>query len=179
VPRRTGTLYQGDNLTILRTRLPAASVDLAYLDPPFNSRRSFHVLGREEEEPVFTDTIPWDDDAEEAFAEVERLPAARRAAVLLRSLRAFLGEGPLLAYLALMALRVVEIRRVLAPTGSLYLHCDPTASHYLKLVLDAVFGQDAFRNEIIWQRFSAKNDPRRFGRGHDVLLLYARGQKST
>jgi DNA modification methylase len=179
-PVRRGhlTLYQGDNLAVLRAHLPDASVDLVYLDPPFNSQRDYRVLGRADEAPVFTDAFCWDAAAEQAFAEIA--PSGRaRLALLMQALRGVLGEGALLAYLSMMAIRLVELRRVLSPTGSLYLHCDPTASHYLKLVLDAVFGQDAFRNEIIWQRFSAKNDPRRFGRGHDVLLLYARGQKIT
>lgn len=181
MPRRPRTLYQGDNLAVLRAHLPDASVDLVYLDPPFNSQRSFCLRRRAaaEVEHAFSDCFAWDAAAEQAFAEIARAPrrGPRRLAILMDALRSFLGEGEMLAYLAIMAIRIAEIHRVLAPTGSIYLHCDPTASHYLKLVLDAVFGQDAFRNEIVWQRFSAKNDPGRYGRGHDVLLLYGRGPK--
>ena len=151
-------LYYGDNLDVLRDHIASESVDLVYLDPPFNSNASYNVLF---EEPsgnasaaqieAFDDTWHWTDAAEEAFAQVLR-SGNGAAAEMLRAMRGFLGENDMMAYLAMMALRLIELHRVLKPTGSLYLHCDPTASHYLKILLDAVFGARNFRNEIIWKR---------------------------
>lgn len=174
------TLYYGDNLAVLRESIRAESVDLIYLDPPFNSNASYNVLfkspqGQEAAAQIqaFDDTWHWGVSAEEAYAEVMRSGNAA-AAEMLRAMRGFLGENDMMAYLAMMAVRLIELHRVLKPTGSLYLHCDPTASHYLKVMLDAVFGGKSFRNEIIWRRTGSHNSANRFGPIHDVILFYAK-----
>lgn len=160
-------LFYGDNLAVLRESIADDSVDLIYLDPPFNSNASYNVLfrgpqGNESAAQIeaFDDTWHWTDSAEEAFGEVLR-SGNGAAAEMLRAMRSFLGENDMMAYLAMMAVRLLELHRVLKPTGSLYLHCDPTASHYLKILLDAVFGARNFRSEIIWKRTSAHNDAKR------------------
>ena len=145
------TLYYGDNLKVLRESIRSETVDLIYLDPPFNSNASYNVLfkspqGQEAAAQIqaFDDTWHWGESAEEAYSEVLRSGNAA-AAEMLRAMRGFLGENDMMAYLAMMAVRLIELHRVLKPTGSLYLHCDPTASHYLKVLLDAVFGAKRFR----------------------------------
>jgi DNA modification methylase len=174
-----GTLYYGDNLDVLRQNVEGSSVDLVYLDPPFQSGRDYSAVfeahrGEHEDErakvEAFQDKWRWGPEAEAAFAVTDR--AGGDAGRTLRALRPLLGESRMMAYLAMMAPRLVELRRVLKETGSLYLHCDPTASHYLKVLLDGVFGPGCFRNEIIWRyrRWPAK--ARRFQRMHDVLLFY-------
>ena len=163
-PNATNTLYYGDNLIILRQYFAAESVDLIYLDPPFNSNRSYNVLFKDEsgrEAPAqmmaFEDTWHWNRVAEQTYLELTtRAPA--RVVDVVDALRRFIGPNQMLAYLVMMAARLVELQRVLKATGSLYLHCDPTASHYLKLILDAVFGVENFRNEIIWKRTTAHSD---------------------
>lgn len=174
-------LYYGDNLTVLREAIRDESVDLIYLDPPFNSNAGYNVLfkapdgsGSAAQIEAFDDTWHWNDSAESAFAEVLR-SGNGAAAEMLRAMRGFLGENDMMAYLAMMAARLIELHRVLKPTGSLYLHCDPTASHYLKILLDAVFGKENFRNEIIWQRAIAKGDARtKLAWNHDVILAMAK-----
>jgi DNA modification methylase len=173
-------LYYGDNLDVLRRYIPAESIDLIYLDPPFNSRQDYNVLfsekdGKESSSQIraFEDTWEWNIDAERAYMDV--LEKGGRVADALRSFRTFLGCTDMLAYLAMMAPRLIELRRVLKETGSIYLHCDPTASHYLKILMDAVFGPQFFRNEIVWKRQSAHSDATRFGSVHDVILFYAKG----
>jgi len=175
-------LYFGDNLDILRREVPDASVDLIYIDPPFNSNATYNVLFREKsgEESAaqimaFEDTWQWGLESEAVYKEIVS-SGPRKLADLMQALLAFLGRNDMMAYLVMMAIRLVELHRALKPTGSIYLHCDPTASHYLKLVMDSIFGPDRFRNEVIWQRTSAHNDPSRYGRVHDVLLFYARGE---
>ena len=162
----TNHLYYGDNLAVLRDSIATASVDLVYLDPPFNSNASYNVLfkgpsGNQSAAQIeaFDDTWHWADAAEEAFAEVLR-SGNGAAAEMLRAMRGFLGENDMMAYLAMMAVRLIELHRVLKPTGSLYLHCDPTASHYLKILLDAVVRSENFRNEIIWKRSTAHRECR-------------------
>jgi site-specific DNA-methyltransferase (adenine-specific) len=159
-------LYYGDNLAVLRESIASQSVDLVYLDPPFNSNASYNVLfkapsGKQSQAQIeaFEDTWHWtaDNGAELAFDEVMR-SGNTEAANMLRAIRAFLGENDMMAYLTMMAVRLLELHRVLKPTGSLYLHCDPTASHYLKILLDAVFGPQRFRNEIVWKRSSSHAD---------------------
>jgi site-specific DNA-methyltransferase (adenine-specific) len=173
------TLFYGDNVDVLRQHVADASVDLVYLDPPFQSGKDYNVIfethtGKPEDEraqaEAFRDTWRWGREAEESFVEIERTGGA--AAKTVRALRSILGESDVMAYLAMMAPRLVELRRVLKSTGSLYLHCDPTASHYLKVLLDGIFGAGCFRNEVIWRyrRWPAK--ARRFQRMHDVLLFY-------
>ncbi len=177
----TNHLYYGDNLAVLRDSIATGSVDLVYLDPPFNSNASYNVLFRgpagnasAAQIEAFDDTWHWTDAAEAAFSEVLRSGNAN-AAEMLRAMRSFLGENDMMAYLAMMAVRLIELHRVLKPTGSLYLHCDPTASHYLKILLDAVFGPEQFGNEIIWQRTNAKSLAfTRFARNHDTILRFTR-----
>ncbi len=177
-------LYYGDNLPILRA-MPASSVDLIYLDPPFNSSRSYNVLFKDEsgissdaQITAFDDTWHWGPSAEQAYLDILQ---ANPGVVddLLASLRTVIGENQMLAYLIMMAARLVELQRVLKPTGSLYLHCDPTASHYLKIILDTVFGFQNFQNEIIWKRTSAHSDSKQgnvlhMGRIHDTILYYTK-----
>lgn len=178
-------LYYGDNLDVLRKDIADESVDLVYLDPPFNSNANYGILFREPDGrssnaqiEAFEDTWHWNDNAEDAFDQVAR--SGHTAAFdLLRAMRGFLGENDMMAYLAMMAVRLIELHRVLKPTGSLYLHCDPTASHYLKLLLDGVFGAERFCNEIVWRRYSRPKGSqfvsRRFGRSTDTILFYAKG----
>ncbi|EEW25863.1 site-specific DNA-methyltransferase [Rhodobacter ferrooxidans] len=179
-------LYYGDNLKVLRESIRDASVDLIYLDPPFNSNASYNVLfkgpqGADSAAQIeaFDDTWHWNDSAEEAFGDVMR-GGNVAASTMLRAMRSFLGDNDMMAYLAMMAVRLVELHRVLKPTGSLYLHCDPTASHYLKVLLDAVFGNENYRNEIIWRRTNAHNVKSNvFPRVHDTILFYSKSDKST
>ncbi len=172
------TLFYGDNLTILRNEMEDESVDLVYLDPPFNSNANYNVLFKSPQGDnsraqieAFDDTWHWTEAAERAFDDVI-YSGNSDAAEMLRAMRAFLKENDMMAYLAMMAVRILELHRVLKPTGSLYLHCDPTASHYLKILLDAVFGPGNFRNEIVWKRSVTKGDAKRkFSDDHDALLF--------
>src|ERR1017187_9842666 len=181
-------LYYGDNLTVLRGTTDDESVDLVYLDPPFNSRQDYNVLFRSTageksraQIEAFDDTWHWGDEAELAFDGV-MTSGNSDAAEMLRAMRAFLKENDMMAYLSMMAVRLLELHRVLKPTGSLYLHCDSTASHYLKLVLDAIFGASNFRNEISWKRrvgmSSAVHESNRFGTCTDTILFYAKTESS-
>jgi site-specific DNA-methyltransferase (adenine-specific) len=172
-------LFQGDNLDVLRRHLPDASVDLVYLDPPFQSGRDYSVVydrrsgkpGRDRRRAkAFVDTWTWDADAESAYHDV--VSRGGRPAETLRALRALLGESDALAYLAMMTPRLIELKRAMKPTASLYLHCDPTASHYLKVLLDGLFGAACFRNEVIWRYRRWPARARRYQRMHDVLLFY-------
>ncbi len=182
-PSLENTLFYGDNLPILREYIPDESVDLIYLDPPFNSNRTYNVLFKQEsgadseaQIAAFEDTWHWNRAAEETYHELGTgLP---HVGSMISALRSFLGENQMMAYLVMMAARLVELHRVLRPTGSLYLHCDPTASHYLKIVLDTVFGPQNFRAEIVWKRSSAHSDAKQGakqpGRIHDVILFYSK-----
>ncbi|MBI3537343.1 MAG: restriction endonuclease [Chloroflexi bacterium] len=175
-PITHNTLFYGDNLRILREHFVDECVDLIYLDPPFNSNRSYNVLfkdesGEEAEAQIraFEDSWHWGTEAEQTYHElVTRAPD--RVSKMIGALREFIGANQMMAYLVMMAARLVELHRVLKPTGSLYLHCDPTASHYLKIVLDSVFSIENFQNEIIWKRTSAHSDSKTFGNTHDVLI---------
>ncbi len=174
------TLYYGDNLDVLRRYIKDESVDLTYLDPPFKSNQDYNVLFAEKsgaksaaQIKVFEDTWRWDQGAAAAYEET--VEAGGRVSQAMQAFRTFLGESDMLAYLAMMAPRLRELRRVLRPTGSIYLHCDPTASHYLKMLMDAVFGPQQFRNEIVWKRTSAHSSAKRFGPVHDAILFYAKG----
>jgi DNA modification methylase len=175
-------LYYGDNLAVLRNEVASDSVDLIYLDPPFNSQANYNVLfksptGKAADAQIeaFEDTWHWGEEAERAFAAVLASPATQ-AAELLRAMRSFLGENDMMAYLTMMAVRLIELHRVLKPTGSLYLHCDPTASHYLKLLLDAIFSVRNYVNELIWKRTSGKSDhvqgASHWPRLHDIIFYY-------
>ncbi len=184
-PITENTLFYGDNLVILREHIPSESIDLIYLDPPFNSNRSYNVLfkdehGTESEAQIeaFEDTWHWNLEAEHTYTEL-LTEAPDHVAKMIESLHEFIGANQMMAYLVMMATRLVQLHRVLKPTGSLYLHCDPTASHYLKVILDTIFGPRCFRNEIIWQRTSAHNDPQRYGANIDILLYYTKGSTWT
>ena len=172
-------LYYGDNLDVLRRHIEDESVDLVYLDPPFNSNASYNVLFAERDGTqaasqikAFEDTWRWDESAARTFEEI--VEGGGRVSQAMQAFRTFLGDTDMLAYLAMMAPRLVELRRVLKPTGSIYLHCDPTASHYLKMLLDSVFGSENFRNEIIWKRTSARSDSHRWNQIHDSILFYTK-----
>ena len=177
----TNRLYFGDNLPIMREHIPSESVDLIYLDPPFNSNATYNVLFREHDSSesaaqiqAFDDTWHWSTEAEWAYQQVVT-EGPRKLADMLQAMRTFLGQNDMMAYLTMMAPRMVELHRVLKPKGSIYLHCDPTASHYLKLLMDAVFGYENFRSEIIWRRSNAHNKlSKQFGPIHDTLLFYSK-----
>ena len=178
---RMDQLYFGDNLQVMRESIAAESVDLIYLDPPFNSKRDYNLLfkspkGHESEAQItaFKDSWHWGEQAEREFDELVHSPNTE-VSEMMQALRRFLGENDMMAYLTMMANRLLELHRVLKPTGSLYLHCDPTASHYLKVVLDGVFGKLNFRNEIIWKRTSGRKSGNQLGRIHDVIFLYVKG----
>lgn len=177
-------LFYGDNLDILRRKIAAETVDLCYIDPPFNSKRNYNQIynniGGEDraQARAFIDTWTWDELAIAAYDEIlanaeGRFPA--KLVDLMKGLTPVLGRGSLLAYLASMAIRIVEIHRVLKATGSFYLHCDPTASHYLKLICDAIFAGN-FRNEIIWHYLKWSVDQSQFVSNHDVVLFYSKTQ---
>ncbi len=182
------TLYFGDNLHVLRKYVKDESVDLIYLDPPFNSQASYNVLfkgpvGKQASAQItaFDDTWHWGPAAELAYDEVrERSPKLWE---ILRSLRSFLGTNDVMAYITMMAVRIVELHRVLKPTGSLYLHCDPTASHYLKIVLDGIFSLPNYRNEIIWLRSKnpkgSQHKNSKWGAATDTLLFYAKSSAAV
>ena len=173
-------LYFGDNLDILRQHVADESVDLIYLDPPFNSNATYNVLFRERsgkesaaQITAFDDTWRWGMESELAYQEVVTQQGGK-VGELLAAMLSFLGRNDMMAYLTMMAQRMVELHRVLKPTGSIYLHCDPTASHYLKLLMDAVFGAANFRNEIVWRRTNAHNNSRVYGRIHDTVFFYSK-----
>jgi len=179
-------LFYGDNLTILRQYIPDESIDLIYLDPPFNSNRNYNILFKDEsgnqsaaQINAFEDTWHWDINTEAIYQELttaHHVPP--QVSDMIAALRAFIGANQMMAYLTNMTIRLVELHRVLKPTGSLYLHCDPTASHYLKIVLDAIFGFENFHTELIWKRSGAHNDTKQGakqpGRIHDVILFYSK-----
>jgi site-specific DNA-methyltransferase (adenine-specific) len=184
-PITENTLFYGDNLDILREYVPGESVDLVYLDPPFNSNRNYNVLfkdesGTESEAQItaFEDTWHWGPDAERTYHELVT-QAPDRVSKMVAALRDFVGTNQMMAYLVMMAARLVELHRVLKPTGSLYLHCDPTASHYLKIVLDTIFDPRNFRNEVVWKRTTTHSDSKRWADVGDVLLFYTKGAEFT
>ncbi len=183
-------LYYGDNLDVLRKRLKDDSIDLIYLDPPFNSNRTYNVLfghksGEDAQAQIeaFDDTWTWSQDSEREYHDLLTGGGPPRVADVIEAMRKIVGDGDVLAYLVMMAPRLVELHRVLKPTGSLYLHCDPTASHYLKVLMDAVFGPRHFVNEIIWKRSDAHSDfgqgAKHLGRVHDTILFYRKSEAAT
>jgi len=175
----TGQLFFGDNLEVMREKVPAHSADLVYLDPPFNSDARYNVffqspadMAASAQAEAFRDTWRWDHEAEAAYHECIRLGGP--LASMVNALFGALGSSDMMAYLVMMAIRLHELRRILKPTGSVFLHCDPTASHYLKIIMDSVFGPGLFRNEIVWRRNPAKGlATRRLPSNHDVVLVYA------
>jgi site-specific DNA-methyltransferase (adenine-specific) len=177
-------LFRGDNLDVLRNNIGDESVDLIYLDPPFNSNASYSAIF---ESPAggqpparieaFDDAWRWDARAQDAFDQVMR--SGNAAAAMLRAMRSVLHENDMLAYLAMMAVRLMEMHRVLKPTGTLYLHCDPTASHYLKILLDAIFRTAGYRNEIVWKRSNPKSHAStNFPACTDTILRYCKGPEA-
>src|SRR6266404_4605751 len=201
-------LYNGDNLDILREYVKDEAVDLVYLDPPFNSNQDYHIGSAQNRgmrvsagtthgatqasfphvhtapaptrtiiHQVFKDSWRWDQEAARAYQEI--VEAGGRLSQAMQAFRQMLGANDMLAYLAMMAPRLVELRRVLKSTGSIFLHCDPTASHYLKLLLDAIFGPSCFRNEIVWERTTGRKAGNQFGRVHDVILFYSKTDATT
>lgn len=184
-------LYYGDNLTIMQ-RMPKHAVDLIYLDPPFNSKQNYNLIYKNmtgkpvpDQADAFCDT--WEMDA-------EKEEIAKKMPVLMREhgvedyyvefwrlwINALRNTQPhLLAYLIYMVQRLLHMKSILRPTGSIYLHCDPTASHYIKVMMDGIFGHENFRSEIIWKRTSAHNSAKRYGPSHDTILFYSVGPKFT
>jgi adenine specific DNA methylase Mod len=167
----------------LRERISPESVDLIYLDPPFNSNATYNVLFSERsgapseaQAEAFRDTWEWGEAAASAYEDVMR--ASGDIGLVLKGLKPWIGQNAMMAYIAMMAARIIEMRDVLKPTGSVYLHCDPKASHYLKIILDAIFGHENFRNEITWKRrvgmSSAVHSSNRFGVITDSILYYAK-----
>lgn len=184
-PTHSNVLYYGDNLGILKKHIPDACVDLIYLDPPFNSSRSYNVLFRDEsgrdsdaQIVAFEDTWHWGHKTEELYHDLITDAPAKVSATI-SALMTIVGRNQMMAYLVMMAARLVELHRVLKPTGSLYLHCDPTASHYLKIILDSIFGAENFRNEIVWQRTSSHNDSKKWSSIHDIIFYYTKSNKYT
>ena len=182
------TLYYGDNLKILREYIPDSSIDLIYLDPPFNSNATYNVLFKEPsgqasqaQISAFGDTWHWGMESERALQEIAASPIApAEVKEFMSVLPKLVGKRTdMAAYLTMMCARLIELKRVLKDAGSLYLHCDPTASHYLKLIMDGVFGHQSFRNEIIWQRTNVHNAAGQYGRIHDTVLFYTRGISYT
>jgi DNA modification methylase len=181
--REMNQLYYGDNLQVLREHIADESIDLIYLDPPFNSKRDYNLLfkapsGHDSEAQIeaFEDTWHWNQQAEREFDELLHQPNTD-VAEMMKALRGFLGENDMMAYLTMMANRLLQLHRVLKSTGSLYLHCDPNASHYLKVVLDGVFGKENFQSEITWQRTATHNDAHKWPSISDVLLFYSKSDE--
>ncbi len=180
-----GKLFFGDNLYVLRDEIKNESVDLIYLDPPFNSKRDYNLLfktpkGHDSDAQItaFEDTWHWGEQAEREFAEILH-QSNTDVSEMIQSFRSFLKESDMMAYLVMMANRLLELHRVLKPKGSLYLHCDPTASHYLKIVLDTVFGAENYLNEIIWKRSGSHGGAKRWGPLHDTIFFYSKNSNIT
>jgi len=183
-PFDSNILYYGDNLDILRKYFPDDSVDLIYLDPPFNSKADYNILFKEAtgiesaaQIQAFSDFWHWDKTAERTYLELQEDPKIMSA---IQFLHAYLGRNDMMAYLVMMTIRLKELHRVLKPTGSIHLHCDPTASHYLKIIMDLIFDPKNFRNEIIWQKIrirKAQSD--QFSKLHDTILFYSKTEEYT
>lgn len=180
-PPIEGKLYFGDNLEILRNKINTESIDLIYLDPPFNSKTDYNILFKTPDNidspsqiMAFEDTWHWTNESEMAYGQL--LGASGRIASVIKGMREAIGENDMMAYLVMMSIRLIELHRVLKNTGSLYLHCDPTASHYLKVVLDAIFEPTNFRNEVIWHYRKWSAGWQQFQRNHDVILFYSKSR---
>jgi len=179
------SLLYGDNLAIMREKIASETVDLVYLDPPFKSDLNYNVLFKADglhaddaQVTAFKDTWTWDEAAQATYDELQNIPNVTLVN-LVNALRVGLERTPMLAYLVNMAIRLIEIDRVLKPTGSVYLHCDPTAAHYLKILMDAVFGPTNFRSEIVWRRTGSHNKARRWAPIHDVIFFYTKSNEYT
>jgi site-specific DNA-methyltransferase (adenine-specific) len=185
------TLYFGDNLEILRDKIPSDYVDLIYLDPPFKSGKNYNIIfqpelkktkGATAQIKTFEDTWRWGDEAETEYQElikgtITKEKPNQKLIDIMKAMRNYLGETSIMAYLSMMSPRLLEMRRVMKDTGSIYLHCDPTASHYLKLLMDAVFGTGKFQNEIVWCYEIGARGKKRWGRKHDVILFYSKSER--
>lgn len=178
-PITENTLFYGDNLKVLREYIPSESIDLIYLDPPFNSSRNYNVLFKDEsgtdseaQITAFEDTWHWNGLAYHELA----TQSPDHISKMIAALHDFIGENQMMAYLVMMAARLVELHRVLKPTGSLYLHCDPTAVHYLKIMLDTIFGIDQYRDQVVWKRTSAHSDSKGYGDNYDMILYYTKSK---
>jgi site-specific DNA-methyltransferase (adenine-specific) len=172
-------LFYGDNLEIFRRYGKDKSVDLIYLDPPFNSKATYNALFKTKDGQTkikaFDDTWHWDMGTQQQYQEV--VERGGSVADALRAFRVLLGTNDMLAYLTMLAPRLVEMRRVLKPTGSIYLHCDPTASHYIKVLMDAVFGSKNYKNEIVWHYTLGGVGKKSFGKKHDIIFFYTKTSK--
>ena len=181
------TLYYGDNLDILRKYIPDESIDLIYLDPPFNSKATYNLLFKEPTGQVsqaqitaFEDTWHWTEETENTYHEIiENRGTPTNVVEMMNAFLAFVGRNDMMAYLTMMCIRLLELKRILKSTGSIYLHCDPTASHYLKILMDTVFGKKNLRNEIIWHYRRWTNVQKQFQRMHDIILYYSKGDDYT
>ena len=175
-------LFYGDNLEILRKHISDQSVDLIYLDPPFNSKKAYNVIFPDKTNRMssaqiqaFEDTWSWSDDTQKAFDEIMyNRETPDQLKDMMKAFRSFMGENQLMAYITMMAIRLVELKRVLKETGSLYLHCDPIASHYLKILLDQIFGLENYRNEIVWHYKTGGASKRHLAKKHDIILFYTK-----
>lgn len=175
------TLYFGDNLQVIEERFPDNFFDLIYLDPPFNSNRNYNVLFKEGQVDAsaqiraFEDTWEWSPPTIRLFNELKENPNPQ-IAIMMQSLYEIMRDTPMMAYLVNMTARLLPLQRVLKETGSIYLHCDPTASHYLKMIMDVIFGKQNFRNEIIWHYYNKfqRGDIPMFARDHDVIFFYTK-----
>jgi len=179
-------LFYGDNLEVLREHIADSSVDLVYLDPPFNSKRAYNIIFKDKEGKfppsqiqAFDDTWSWSDDSEEAMWEMSRQPYPPQLFQTLEAFRKALGTTDMMAYLVMMAIRLWELRRVMKDTASIYLHCDPTASHYLKVIMDQIFGPTNYQNEIVWCYKSRPQPKNNFARKHDTILFYSKTDNHT
>jgi DNA modification methylase len=176
------TLFFGDNLNILQEKIPENTFDLIYLDPPFNSNRNYNVLFKEgtvdssAQIHAFEDTWEWTPPTIRLYETLQQSPNPQ-IALLITSLHEFIKDTPMMAYLVNMTARLIPLKRALKPTGSLYLHCDPTASHYLKVILDVIFGKHNFRNEIIWFYKTGGASKRHFARKHDTIFFYTKSDE--
>lgn len=179
------TLYYGDNLQILREYIPNNSIDMIYLDPPFNSKSNYNILFQEPngtkskaQITAFEDSWHWTEEIERTFQEIMETSSSK-ITEMMRSFREFIGINDIMAYLSMMCIRLIELKRVLKETGSIYIHCDPTASHYLKILMDVIFGIKNFRNEIIWHYKTGGISKRWYGRKHDNIFFYVKDEKSN
>jgi len=175
----TGQLYYGDNLEILRSETGNESIDVIYLDPPFNSNKVYNVVfdgagDTQAQLSAFEDAWRWTNQTEEDYEALMSGGLPARAATALGAMYELLQKSNMMAYVVHMLPRIVQLHRVLKPTGSLFLHCDPTAGHYLKVILDSVFGPENFRNEIVWRRTGAHGETKSFAPLHDNILFYTK-----
>lgn len=176
------TLYYGDNLKILKEYIPDNSIDLIYLDPPFNSKAPYNILFKEPtgelseaQITAFEDTWHWTEEAERTFQEIIE-KGLSDVIKMMSSFVEFIGRNDVMAYLTMMCIRLLELKKVLRDTGSIFLHCDPTASHYLKILMDTIFGKKNFRNEIVWCYYGASSPrQKQFSRKHDIIFWYSKG----